>query len=208
MLSPATVLTGDLIASTQAGQRAVDGAMEVIDSVARHEAQISGHDIRFARFRGDGWQIYCGDPAKVFRLTLLVLANLQSRPTLAKTRLAAAVGEVSFLPQSGLASASGEVFFKSGQNLDGMTTQRLIFDSDEYGWPWKLPLFTYLDWQSSRWSPEQAEAVALAFRHSPPRRRNVPEILGISRQAAEARLAGAGYGPLVDAEASFQVVPA
>lgn len=203
----AAVLTGDLIASTEAGQAAVDGAMAVIEALASQEAQISGDDVRFARFRGDGWQIYCSDPTKVFRLTVLVLANLRSRPALAQTRLSVAVGGVSVLPESGLASASGEAFSTSGHALDGMTTQRLIFDSDEHGWPWKAPLFAYLDWQSQRWSAEQAEAVALAFRHDPPRKRNVSEVLAISRQAAEARLNGAGYGPLVDAEASFHVVP-
>lgn len=181
--------------------------MAVIESVARHEAQLSEKDIRFARFRGDGWQIYSSDPTKVFRLTVLVLANLHSRSALAQTRLAAAVGDVTVLPESGLASASGEAFLKSGQSLDGMTTQRLLFDSDEHGWPWKTPLFSYLDWQSSRWSPEQAKAVALAFHYDPPQKRRVSEILGISRQAAEARLSGAGFGPLLDAEASFHVVP-
>ena len=72
----AAVLTGDLIASTQAGQSAVDGAMAVLEGIAHHEAEISGLDIRFARFRGDGWQIYCPDAKLVFRLTVLVLANL------------------------------------------------------------------------------------------------------------------------------------
>lgn len=207
MLHTAAVLTGDLIASTQAGQAAVDGAMEVIESVARNEAQISGQDIRFARFRGDGWQIYSSDAARVFRLTVLVLANLHSRPALAQTRLSVAVGPVTALPDTGLASARGEAFTTSGQGLDGMTTQRLLFDSNEHGWPWKRPLFSYLDWQSSRWSPEQAEAVALAFRHDPPRPRSVAGDLGISRQAAQARLNGAGYAPLSDADTAFHTMP-
>ena len=207
MFQTAAVLTGDLIASTQAGQGAVDGAMDVLEAIASHEAKISRSDIRFARFRGDGWQMYCPDATKVFRLTVLVLANLHSRPALAPTRLAAATGTVSALPKTGLASASGEVFTTSGHMLDGMTTQRLLFASGEHGWPWKTPLFSYLDWQSSRWSPEQAEAVALAFQYDPPRKRNVSEKLGISRQAAEARLNGAGFGPLSDAEAAFQVKP-
>ena len=207
MSHTAAVLTGDLIASTQAGPEAVDGAMAVLEGIARHEAQISGLDIRFDRFRGDGWQMYCSEAARVFRLTVLVLANLHSRPKLAQTRLAVAVGEVATLPQTGLASANGEVFTASGHTLDGMTTQRLLFDSGEHGWPWKTPLFSYLDWQSFRWSPEQAEAVALAFQYDPPRKRNVSEKLGISRQAAEARLNGAGFGPLSDAEAAFQVIP-
>jgi hypothetical protein len=206
MTQIAAVLTGDLIASTQAGLEAVDGAMAAIHSVAKHEAEISGLDVRFARFRGDGWQIYCPDAARVFRLTVLVLANLRSRPALAQTRLSVATGTVSALPETGLASASGEVFSTSGHGLDGMTTQRLHFQSRTDGWIWQIALFSYLDWQSSRWSPEQAEAVALAFRHNPPRPRSVAGDLGISRQAAQARLSGAGYEPLLEASIAFDSI--
>lgn len=200
----ATVLTGDLIASTQAGQDAVDGAMAVIESVAKHEAEISGLDIRFARFRGDGWQMYCPDAARVFRLTVLVLANLHSRPRLAQTRLSAATGAVLVLPPSGLASANGEVFSLSGHGLDSMGNERLDFDSKLMDALWQRPLFSYLAWQSSRWSPQQAEAIALVFRYNPPEPRKSAEEIGISRQAFSARLDGAGYEPLWDAERPFR----
>jgi hypothetical protein len=207
MANDAAVLTGDLIASTQAGQVATDRAMALIQSVANAESLQDGTDIRFTRFRGDGWQIYCSDPTKVFRLAVLVLASLQSRPELPKTRLSAATGPVVFLPDTGLASASGQVFSTSGQALDSMTSQRLVFNTAEHGWPWKTALFSYLEWQSARWSPEQAEAVAIAFRHAPPKPKDVADTLGISRQAAAARLQGAGFGPLADTDASFHVVP-
>ncbi len=203
----ATVLTGDLIGSSQAGPLATDAAIDLIRSVAQTNAAFTGAEVRFTRFRGDGWQIYCSDPTKVFRLTVMVLANLQSRTDLPKTRISAATGRVSFLPEEGLASASGEVFSTSGQTLDAMTTQRLEFQSRDHAWPWKLALFSYLDWQASRWSPEQAEAVAIAFRFAPPRPKSVAEVLGISRQAAAARLQGAGFAPLAEAEASFQAIP-
>ena len=207
MSTIATVLTGDLIASTQAGQDAVDGAMAVLEGIARHEAEISGLDIRFARYRGDGWQMYCPEAARVFRLTVLVLANLHSRPALAQTRVAAAIGAVDTLPTTGLASASGEVFSWSGHYLDRMTKKRLEGYGGEADAYWQKPLFHYLEWQSSRWSPEQAEAVALAFRDEPPLKHNVVNHLGISRQAAEVRLQGAGFGPLSDADRAFHDRP-
>lgn len=203
----AAVLTGDLIGSTRTEQASVDAAMDAIRSVALNEAELGGADIRFERFRGDGWQIYSRDATRVFRLTLLVLANLQSRPDLPKTRISAATGLVAFMPETGLASASGEAFSVSGQTLDGMTTQRLMFKTEEYGSPWKSALFSYLDWQSSRWSPEQAEAIAIAFRFSPPKPRSVAETLGISRQAAQSRLSGAGFIPLSDTENAFHSIP-
>ncbi len=203
MSHTAAVLTGDLIASTQAGSEAVDGAMAVLEGIARHEAEISGLDIRFARFRGDGWQMYCPEAARVFRLTVLVLANLHSRPNLAQTRLAVATGAVSVIPESGLASASGEVFSMSGRCLDNMTTERLVFTSQAPDENWQRPLFSYLDWQASRWSAQQAEAIAMSFRYNPPQPRKSAEELGISRQAFKARLDGAGYEPLWDANRPF-----
>lgn len=207
MESRAAVLTGDLIASTEAGQAATDATIALIDSVAKAEGKVSHAEVRFTRFRGDGWQIYCSDPTRVFRLSVLVLAALQCRHDLPKTRISAATGSVAFLPETGLASASGQVFSMSGHALDSMTTQRLIFQTDDYGWPWKSALFSYLEWQSGRWSPEQAEAIAIAFSHAPPRPKAVAETLGISRQAAAARLQGAGFGPLSDTENSFHTVP-
>lgn len=199
----ATVLTGDLIASTQAGQDAVDGAMAVLEAIAAHEAEISGLDIRFARFRGDGWQMYSPEAARAFRLTVLVLANLHSRPALAQTRLAVATGATDFIPPTGLASASGEVFTASGRGLDDMTSDRLIFISQAADAKWQRPLFSYLDWQTSRWSREQAEAIAMVFRCEPPQPLKSAEELGISRQAFKARLDGAGYEPLWDANRPF-----
>ena len=203
MTHTAAVLTGDLIASTQAGPEAVDGAMAVLEGIALHEAEMTGLDVRFARFRGDGWQMYCPEAARVFRLTVLVLANLRCRPTLAQTRLAVATGSVSVLPPTGLASASGEVFSLSGRELDSIGTVNLVFSSQTEDAKWQRPLFSYLDWQSSRWSPQQAEAVAMSFRYNPPQPRKSAEELGISRQALKARLDGAGYDPLWDANRPF-----
>lgn len=205
MESTAAVLTGDLIGSTQAGQAQVDDAMAAIQSVALNEAKLSGADIRFARFRGDGWQIYSSDPTKVFRLTVLILANLQSRSELPKTRISAATGRVTFMPEAGLASASGEVFSVSGKNLDSMGRSRLIHEDAGRALLWKRSLFSYLAWQAARWSPEQAEAIAMTFRFDPPAPRSSAEDLGISRQAFSARLDGAGYVPVWDAERSFKL---
>jgi hypothetical protein len=204
MTHKAAVLTGDLIASTQAGQSATDAAMALIQSVAKTETTFNHADVRFTRFRGDGWQIYCADPTKVFRLSVMVLANLHSRPDLPHTRISAATGSVSFLPKEGLDSAGGEVFSISGRNLDGMGRSRLVFSGDDPRALWKAAFFGYLEWQSSRWSPEQAEAIALSFRVDPPHPGKSAEVLGISRQAFSSRLDGAGYSPVWEADRVFR----
>ena len=114
----AAVLTGDLVNSTTIGTEAADGAMAAIETVARTERNFSRGDVRFTRFRGDGWQVYAEDGSSVFRLTMLILAKLRHQSHLAQTRLAVATGPVAILPASGLASATGEVFSLSGHGLD------------------------------------------------------------------------------------------
>jgi hypothetical protein len=198
------VLTGDLIASTKAEQPAVDSAMDVIAAVAHNEAKTLSVDIRFARFRGDGWQVYCSDSTRVFRLAVLILANLQCRPTLPKTRISAASGQVSSIISRELTSASGEAFTMSGRNLDSMGRNRLVFQTTQPGHHWQSAFFSYLEWQSARWSQEQAEAIALTFREDPPHPGKSAEELGISRQAFSARLDGAGYIPVWEADHAFR----
>ncbi len=204
MTGNATVLTGDLIGSTQAGPAATDAAIGLIQSVALDRGLFPGAELRFARYRGDGWQIYCSDQARVFRIIALVLANLHSKPDLPKTRIAAACGKVSSLPATGLASASGDAFTLSGRSLDSMGRRKLVYSQTDTKQDWKTALFQYLEWQAYRWSPEQAEAIALSFRLDPAHPGKSAEELGISRQAFSARLEGAGYAPLWEAENAFR----
>lgn len=200
----AAVLTGDLIASTEAGPAATDATIAVIETVANAESKVDQAEVRFSRFRGDGWQIYCSDPTRVYRIAVLVLANVHSHPDLPKSRMSAACGSVSYLPESGLASASGDAFVLSGRGLDTIKRRKVVYSQIDGKGDWKAALFRQLEWQAFRWSPEQAQAIALAFRQDPPHPGKSAEELGISRQAFSARLDGAGYSPLWDAEHVFR----
>lgn len=200
----AAVLTGDLIGSTEAGPSATDEAIALIRSVVLDRGTLAGPDIRFSRHRGDGWQVYCSDHRRVFRIVVLILANLHSHPDLPKTRISAACGPVSSLPSSGLDSASGDAFTLSGRGLDTIKRQKLVYTQSDGADAWKAALFRQLEWQAFRWSPEQAQAIALSFRLDPPHPGKSAEELGISRQAFSARLDGAGYVPLWEAEAVFR----
>jgi len=200
------VITGDFIDSTRAGQPKVDAAMGVLQSIAEDQAARTGTDIRFARYRGDGWQIYSEAADQVFRLAMLILANLQARPELPATRMAIAAGGGNPIPAGGIAAASGEAFVYSGTALDAMrrgTTLVVVGPAID---PSRHALFSYLAWQSERWTPEQAEALVLACSHHPPRPKEVYEVLEITRQAAEARLKGAGYHPIHDALVAFETM--
>lgn len=201
------VFTGDFIASTNAGRLIVDQAMAVLETLFTDQARSTGTDIRFARYRGDGWQAYAENPAEAFRLVLLVLAELRRHPALPPTRLATAIGPCDPMPPQGLAAAGGEAFVLSGTTLDAMGRNRMVLVGPG-ATPDRKALFTYLDWQADRWSPEQAEAVALACRNYPPQPHKVEVELGISRQAAAARLKGAGYAPIAAALTAFATIPA
>lgn len=200
----AAVLTGDLIGSTKAGLSATNEAISLIRSVVLDHDTLSGSDTRFSRYRGDGWQIYCSDHRRVFRIAVLILANLHSHPDLPKSRISAACGPVSSLPPSGLDSASGDAFTLSGRGLDTIKRLKLVYTQSDGKDAWKAALFRQLEWQAFRWSPEQAQAIALSFRLDPPHPGKSAEKLGISRQAFSSRLDGAGYVPLWEAEAVFR----
>jgi len=206
----ATVLTGDLIGSSRAGAEAVDGAMAIIAGAAAAIGGSTGCEVRFARYRGDGWQIYSESRWQGFRMCLLILARLRCAPHLPATRISVATGETLPLGQAGLSSAGGEAFELSGRGLDalgrgeGMVYAAGDWDRGAHGW--KAALFAYLDWQAARWSPEQAAAVALTVSQGGALKDQARQF-GISRQALQARLKGAGHGPLVAALRSFEDPP-
>lgn len=204
----AAVLTGDLIGSSTAPPAAVEKALALIEATLISQSQILETDIRFQRFRGDAWQCYCREASQVFRLTVLLLATLRAHPDIPSTRIAAATGDVLSIPQQGLGAAMGEAFLLSGHALDGMNSRdSLVFatgPSMQMHQPWQMALFSMLDWIATRWTPEQAQAIEIAFRHNKPSPRSVDAELAITRQAAASRLKGAGYGPLLDAVNAFQ----
>jgi len=62
--------------------------------------------------------------------------------------------------------------------------------------PWHEALFELTAWTAGRWTPEQAEAVMLALApgpESPRTQAEIAEVLGVTRQAVQSRLSGAGW---------------
>lgn len=207
-MTPYAVLTGDFVKSTQHDATALDCAMHII------EAQSQGIDpgAQFLRFRGDGWQIYLPNGGKALFALLKIEAALRSGNTL-QTRISIALGTDRTSPVTNLAAAQDEAFQLSGRGLDGMPKwQRFAI---------KLPkslqslpqnrsdllpqsLLDLIEFQSERWSREQAEAISLMLSEVP--HLNAADIasrLGISRQAAAARLKGAGAHAIASASWAF-----
>lgn len=193
------VLTGDLILSTRSTPAEVDHTMALIEGAAR---QFSA-DSRFHRYRGDGWQIHVGPGWQGLNAMIYLSARLAAEAGLA-SRMALGLGEVYGLEHDSLGMAGGTAFVQSGRALDAMEgTQRLALAGTGVD-PLHRALMAYLDAQVQRWSPQQAEAVALALSPDGPiPQQALAARLGISRQAFAARLAAAGFGLIEQAIHAF-----
>jgi hypothetical protein len=203
----AAVLTGDLIGSTKVALDEIDKAMEALADTATLIEKWTSTETRFARFRGDGWQIYLADPRKILRASVLGLAKLRSSGSGLATRLSIGVGLVDRLGKSGLADAAGWAFTTSGRNLDHAHP---IFNNFVYAdlgpnERWKNAAMNLSVWQASRWTPEQAEAVALALALPRPSDEILAKGLGITRQALQARLKGSGLMAMSAALLAFEI---
>jgi hypothetical protein len=202
----AAILTGDLIASTRAAPLASDGAMAALQSAAQTIRKITGADPRFTRFRGDGWQIYLPGRPFVLRASLILIAALRASGTGLTTRLSVGIGPVDQLGSKDLSDASGPALILSGRNLDNMTN---FFNHFTYADPadtedWPRALLDLALWQARHWTPEQAEAAALALDLPRPGDEALAGSLGISRQAFQSRLRGAGLMALSRALTAFE----
>ena len=80
-----------------------------------------------AIFGGDSWQIVIGDPTLLLRSAIFMRASLLASPLDIDTRMAAAVGTIDFLPESGVEEADGEAFRLSGRLLNKGLRKRRAF---------------------------------------------------------------------------------
>ncbi|SLN54004.1 hypothetical protein [Roseisalinus antarcticus] len=198
------VLTGDLIASRTAGTAAVEAAMGALQSCARDLGDELGADLRFTRFRGDGWQLHLTDTSRVLDVMLALVAGLRVAETGLGTRIAAGLGPVETLGTADLSDATGEAFFVSGDLLERIGVRRRLAIGGAGIGPWQVAVVDLLDHIAFGWSAAQAEAVALAATPARPTQDEISGRLGITRQAVQARLAAAGEAHLQTALRSFR----
>ncbi|MBC2835287.1 hypothetical protein [Paragemmobacter straminiformis] len=184
------VLTGDIIASTQAPDR-LAAAMGLLGDVAADLARLSPVAPRLTRFRGDGWQ--CVTPAPLaLRAALLVAARLRAGDARLETRIAIGIGAIDQTGTRDLSDAAGAAFTASGRALDHMARGRVWAIAGQIA-PWHEALVALGEWHSARWSREQAEAMALALTAPDMTQSQAASRLGVTRQAWQARLSGAGW---------------
>ena len=197
------VLTGDLIASTKAGAETVDQAMAVLAAASTQIGLWAQADTRFTRFRGDGWQIYIDFPGLAYRACLYLVARLKASGCTLETRISVGIGTVERLGTANLSDANGAAFIVSGHGLDDMPRSgRLAISGVKHMAKFFTGIYAQAEFQAYRWSREQAEAIALALElHKHPDDPTIEDMarpLGITRQALQARLKGAGYHALTE----------
>lgn len=200
-MEPIAVLTGDLIASTDMPDR-IPAAMDVLRQVTDGIAAWSTLPPRFTRYRGDGWQ--CVVPAgSALRAALLVTARLRADEAGLATRIAIGLGRADYIGPADLSDAAGPAFTASGHALDGMGRGHIWAIAGNVA-PWHGALVALAEWHSSRWTREQAEAMAIALTDPAITQSQAASRLGISRQAWQARLSGAGYAAWRPALRAFE----
>ncbi|WP_373353783.1 MarR family transcriptional regulator [Pseudoroseicyclus sp. CXY001] len=198
----AAVLTGDIVGSTKLSFAALGAALEALAAVALREGA------PFDRHRGDGWQIHLARPRRALRLALRLsaISALPSRPA---TRIAIGIGQASLPAEGDIAAGSGPAFETSGRLLDRMPAgDRLAIAGPGVNALHEALLATCGE-IAGRWTVGQAEAIATALDllgspDDPPRHEDIAERLGITRQATQARLAGAGWNVLLRAIAAWE----
>lgn len=189
----AAVLTGDLIGSTAAGGDALGIAMaELAAAAAEIATWQGGSDTRFTRYRGDGWQLVITDrPWLCLRAALCLAARLRAKGAPA-TRVAIGLGETGNLGGESLADASGPAFELSGKALEDMGRTHWLGLAGPAVTTSDAIITRLIEERARRWSPQQAEAVALALDPDNPTLADLATHLGISPQAVSYRLNGAG----------------
>ena len=196
------VISGDLIGS-RSSPGATGRAMETLRRAADRLGSATGHELRFTRFRGDGWQVHLPDPGAGLLAMVYLRAALQAGDPGLATRIALGIGAPEHGGTNDLSDASGGAFVASGTALDTLPRTRTLAVAGTGVGPGEEAIVALLDPLTAGWTPEQAEAVALALLPPGTTQDKIARGLGITRQAVQRRLAGAHFRALQPAIAAF-----
>ncbi|WP_186826959.1 hypothetical protein [Shimia ponticola] len=187
------ILTGDIVSSRGLSARTLETVMQDIDETADELSRDFACPVHMARYRGDGWQVWVQDGSAGLRAALRILTRLGG--TGQSTRIAMAVGEAT-LPASGdLAAAYGPAFEAAGDALEQMPRHRRMSIAATAG-PWPLALLEVIDFQARQWTKAQNAALYHALARQDVTQAEIANRFGVSQQAIQDRLAGAGLRAL------------
>jgi hypothetical protein len=198
------VITGDLIKSRSASAAAMNAAFDTLRAAAEEFGQDWGLDLRFTRFRGDGWQVVLTNPQLTLHAVVFLIARLRAEHPKINTRLAIGIGSVDTLGTHDLSDANGAAFVISGHHLDKMSRKRTLTITGYGIGATQAAIIGFIEFITATWTAAQAEAVAHAMRGFPRTQDDIAAELGITRQAVQSRLASAGLAYLENALQAFK----
>jgi len=192
------VLTGDLVKSSSLKAKRKDIVIILNTLFAQlknlenktHEIWIS--DI----FSGDSFQVVVSDAVFALKIALFIRAQLIQRSVRGphiEARIAIGIGNIEYLNKNKLTESDGEAFRLSGRAINKMISyRRLIVKSDDEQLNLILEVISsLLDAITSRWTPEQAEAISFwLFGET---QASLAKKMGISQSAIHQRLQLAGH---------------
>lgn len=193
------VLTGDLVASTAADMGAVQRSMAILAAAAPEIAHwVPGKLVAFDRYRGDGWQLTVERAPLGLRAALVLMARLRADPLALATRISIGHGAIEKITPFDLSIARGEALTLSGRGLDAMGRTRLLMAHGTGISALHEAVVDLLEQHVRHWTPEQAEAAALALQPDSPTQAAMATALQISPQAVSYRWAGGAVRAIRD----------
>ncbi len=191
-----TVLTGDIVASSDLDAKALTQTLETIGDAAKSIAHWPNvTQIGFARRAGDAWQIAFDAPDYALRAALVVQANVRRLGKTRSTRIAIATG-IGTMPAQDPNEAHGAAFTASGRLLDALPAPCHISDAAGGTRAAAAMLAGYI---ADGWTSAQAQAMALHLPPNAPARDATAKALGITRQAVNDALWSAGFTEIIAA---------
>lgn len=197
MSAPLAVLRGAVVPKPATGAAGIAGAMLTLTDAARRVARwTADQPCPFVRIGKTGWQITLPDPALSLRALLLVQARLLSTPDRLISRMVIGLGTADHLDINGQLPAAEQAMAGLGK-LDFMA-----FAGPAPVLPGSI--LALADHVARNWTPEQAEAMALALPPDDPTLAIMAKRLNISKQAVSYRLTGAGLRAIRSALAGWE----
>lgn len=190
------ILTGDLVNSTTLGPAKIEQAFAALQDYAEAHEHWHGHNLRFTRHRGDGWQVTCTLPWYAWRSALAFRAALKAQGPEFDTYIGMADGNVPTPLPDDLNRATSAPFEASGAALDfikATPNQRLGYHGGGV-FSATAALFDHI---SADWTQAQAQAILPKLTSLD--KSTVTDIaaqLGKSRQTVAKSLDAAGYNTI------------
>ena len=193
-----TILAGDLVASSDLDD-SLPLAVVALEETAVFIERWIGAPVHFTRNRGDGWQISLPPDRPGLREALAFRAGLRRADRRFDTRIAIATGQAEIAGPD-LNAATGAAFTEAGHMLDSLTGAEI-----DHAGGGALSAVAILASELSRgWTQAQARAVLPMLAPEPPTHAEIAQAYGVTRQAINQALAGAGYPALSRALARIE----